>query len=38
VPEQVDVERDAHPDQPLAVVDQPPDLKLDAGELGRRGV
>ena len=35
VPEQVVVERDAHPDQPLAVIDQQPDVELDAGQLRR---
>ncbi len=36
VPEQIVVERGAHPDKPLAVIDQQPDVELDAGQLGRR--
>jgi hypothetical protein len=36
VPEQVVVERGAHPDQPFAVIDQQPDVEFDAGELGDR--
>ena len=33
VPEQVVVERDAAADQSFAVIDQQPDVELDAGEL-----
>ena len=36
MPEQVVVERGAHPDQPFAVIDQQPDVELDAGQLGDR--
>jgi hypothetical protein len=36
VPEQVVVERGAHPDEPFAVIDQQPDVELDAGQLGHR--
>ena len=36
VPEQVVVERGAHPNEPFAVVDQQPDVELDAGQLGDR--
>ena len=36
VPEQVVVERDAHADEPFAVIDQQPDVELDAGQLGDR--
>ena len=36
VPEQVVVERGAHPDEPFAVIDQQPDVELDAGQLGDR--
>ena len=36
VPEQVVVERGAHPNEPFAVVDQQPDVELDAGQLGHR--
>ena len=30
------IERGAHPDQPFAVIDQQPDVELDAGQLGDR--
>jgi hypothetical protein len=33
VPEQVVVERDATADQPFAVIDQQPDIELDARQL-----
>jgi len=36
VPEQVVVERRAHPHQALAVVDEQPDVELDARQLGDR--
>ena len=36
MPEQVVVERDAHPNEPFAVIDQQPDVELDAGQLGDR--
>jgi hypothetical protein len=36
VPEQVVVERGAHPHEPFAVIDQQPDVELDAGQLGDR--
>jgi hypothetical protein len=36
VPEQVVVERDAAADQSFAVIDQQPDVELDAGQLRRR--
>jgi hypothetical protein len=36
VPEQIVVERGAHPNEPCAVVDQQPDVELDAGQLGGR--
>ena len=35
MPEQVVVERDAHADQPFAVIDQQPHVELDAGQLRR---
>jgi hypothetical protein len=34
VPEQVVIERGAHADEPLAVIDEQPDVEFDAGELG----
>jgi hypothetical protein len=36
VPEQIVVERGAHPDEPFAVIDQQPDIQFDAGQLGHR--
>ena len=36
VPEQVVVERDADPDEPFAVIDEQPDVELNAGQLGDR--
>ena len=36
MPEQVVVERCAHADQPLAMIDEQPDVELDAGQLGDR--
>ena len=36
MPEQLVVERGAHPDQAFAVIDQQPDVELDAGQLGDR--
>ena len=36
VPEQVVVERDRHADEPFAVIDQQPDVELDAGQLADR--
>ena len=33
VPEQVVVDRDAHPDEPFAVIDQQPDVELNSGQL-----
>ena len=36
MPEQVVVERGAHPDETLAVIDEQPDVELDAGQLGDR--
>ena len=36
MPEQIVVERGAHPNQPFAVIDQQPDVELDAGQLGHR--
>jgi hypothetical protein len=36
VPEQVIVEGGAHPNEPFAVIDQQPDLELDARQLGNR--
>ena len=36
MPEQVVIERGAHPDEPLAVIDQQPDVELDAGQLRDR--
>jgi hypothetical protein len=36
VPEQVVIERGAHPDEPLAVIDQQPDVEFDAGQLRDR--
>jgi hypothetical protein len=38
VPLQIVVERDAGPDQSLAVIDQQPQIELDAGQLGGRQV
>src|SRR5215207_6558444 len=36
VPEQIVVECGAHPNEPFAVIDQQPDVELDAGQLGDR--
>ena len=36
MPEQVVVERDPHPDEPFAVIDEQPDVEFDAGEFGDR--
>jgi hypothetical protein len=36
MPEQIVVERGAHADQTFAVIDQQPDVELDAGQLGHR--
>jgi hypothetical protein len=35
VPKQIVVERGAHAHGPLSVIDQQPDVELDAGQLGR---
>ena len=36
MPEQIVVERGAHPDEPLAMIDQQPELELHASQLGGR--
>jgi len=36
VPEQVVVERGAHPNEPFAVIDEQPDVELDPSQLGAR--
>src|SRR5215210_3087974 len=36
MPEQVVIERGAHPHQPRAVIDQQPDVELDPGQRGDR--
>ena len=36
MPEQVVVERDAHANEPFAVIDEQPDVELDSGQFGDR--